>query len=103
MQRLNVVYKLENVNEVMEEELKDLVENNLEVKMSSSLKKIYSKWDDVKVLIRVNVSKEKEGYNGNFKLEYDGKIFEYDREWFEILADLVNHAFENFKQRVLAK
>jgi len=43
MQRLNVVYKLENVNEVMEEELKDLVENNLEVKMSSSLKKIYSK------------------------------------------------------------
>jgi len=44
-----------------------------------------------------------DGYDGNFKFEYDGKSLDYDRQSFEILADLVNHAFDNFKQRILAK
>jgi hypothetical protein len=51
----------------------------------------------------VNVTKVPDGYDGNFKFEYDGEKLEYSREWFEILSDLVNHAFDNFKQRILAK
>lgn len=103
MQKPNVVYKLENVTAVMEKELKQLVDKNLEGKMESSLKKIYAKWDDVSVIVRITVSKVSEGYDGNFKIEYDGIWLDYDRKSFEILEDLVNHAFDNFKQRILAK
>lgn len=103
MQKPNVVYKLEGITEVMEVELKQLVDKNLEGKMESSLKKIYAKSDDVEVLIRVNVKKVSEWYDGSFKFEYDGIVLPYDRDDFEILEDLVNHAFDNFKQRILAK
>lgn len=103
MYKPNVVYKLENITEVMEEELKQLVDKNLEGKMESSLKKVYAKSDDVEVLIRVTVEKVSDGYNGSFKFEYDGIVLPYDRDGFEILEDLVNHAFDNFKQRILAK
>lgn len=106
MQKPNVVYKLEWLTDVMSEELKGLVDKNLfkdDAKMSSSLKKIYAKWNDVEVIIRIVVSKAANGYDGTFQFEYDGDILEYDRKWFEILSDLVNHAFDNFKQRILAK
>lgn len=103
MQKPNVVYKLEDITEVMELELKQLVDKNLEGKMESSLKKIYAKWEDVDVLVKIAISKVSEGYNGDFKIEYDGVWLDYDRKWFEILSDLVNHAFDNFKQRILAK
>lgn len=103
MQKPNVVYKLEWLTEIMSNELKGLVEKNLEVKMSSSLKKIYAKWNDVEVITRIVVSKATDGYDGNFKFEYDWDVLEYERKWFEILSDLVNHAFDNFKQRILAK
>lgn len=39
MQKPNVIYKLDWLTKVMEEELKNLVDKNLEVKMSSSLKR----------------------------------------------------------------
>ena len=103
MQKPNVVYKLEGITEVMELELKEIVDKNLEGKMESTLKKVYAKWADVEVMVKITVSKMSEWYNGSFKFEFDGKSFEYDREWFEILSDLVNHAFDNFKQRILAK
>ena len=103
MQTPNVVYKLEGITEVMELELKEIVEKNLEGKMESTLKKVYAKGEDVSVMVKVTVSKVSEGYDGKFKFEFDGKSFDYDREWFEILSDLVNHAFDNFKQRILAK
>jgi len=106
MQKPNVVYKLDWLTEVMTNELKGLVEKNLlkeDAKMSSSLKKIYAKWGDIQVVVKVLVEKVADGYNGNFKFEFDGEVLEYDRKWFEILSDLVNHAFDNFKQRILAK
>lgn len=103
MQKPNVIYKLDWLTKVMEEELKNLVDKNLEVKMSSSLKKIYAKWINIEILVKVLVEKVSNGYNGNFRFEFDGEVLEYDRKWFEILSDLVNHAFDNFKQRILAK
>ena len=106
MKKPNVIYKLDGLTEVMTEELKKLVEKNLlkeDAKMSSSLKKIYSRWDDVEVIVRIVISKATDGYDWNFKFEFDGESLEYDRKWFEILSDLINHAFDNFKQRILAK
>jgi hypothetical protein len=70
--------------------------------MSSSLKKVV-KSDDVDVVVKVTVQKAAKWYDWNFKFEYDGESIEYDRKWFEILSDLVNHAFDNFKQRILKK
>lgn len=103
MYKPNVVYNLNIENPVMEEELKSLVDKNLEWKMESALKKIYSRSDDVDIIVRIAVEQVAEWYNGSFKIEFDGQSYEYDREWFEILADLVNHAFDNFKQRILSK
>lgn len=103
MQKPIIVYNLSLDNSVMEDELKWRVESNIEGKMTSALKKIYSKGEDVTCTIKINVTKVAEGYNGDFKMEYDGVGVDYIREWFEILEDLVNHAFDNFKQRILAK
>lgn len=97
-----IIYKLDWLTQVMENELKTLVEKNLDVKMSSSLKKIV-KSDDVDVVVKITVSKVANWYDWNFKFEYDWEAIEYDRKWFEILSDLVNHAFDNFKQRILKK
>ena len=102
MKEPQIIYKLDGLTQVMESELKDLVAKNMEVKMSSNLKKVI-KNDDVDIIVRVNVTKVPNGYDWNFKFEYDGEKVEYSREWFEILSDLVNHAFDNFKQRILAK
>ena len=103
MQTPNVVYNLELKNPLMEWELKWRVEDNINGKMTSALKKIYSKWEDVKVIIRVTVSEVSDWYDGDFKIEYDGDGLDYVRKSFDILEDLVNHAFDNFKQRILAK
>ena len=97
-----IIYKLDWLTQVMENELKTLVEKNLDVKMSSSLKKIV-KSDDVDVVVKITVSKVANWYDWNFKFDYDWESIEYDRKWFEILSDLVNHAFDNFKQRILKK
>ncbi len=106
MKKPNVVYKLDWLTEIMTEELKKLVEKNLlkeDAKMSSSLKKIYAKSNDVEIVVRIVVSKAADGYDGNFKFEFDWEVLEYERKSFEILSDLINHAFDNFKQRILAK
>jgi hypothetical protein len=87
----------------MTEDLKSIVDKNLKQKMSSTLKKIYAKWDDVVVTVRVSVSKVSKWYDWDFKFEYDGNSLDYSRKGFEILSDLVNHAFDNFKSRALSK
>ena len=103
MHKPNVVYNLDLNNPVMEKELKWRVASNIEGKMKSALKKIYAKGEDVKVVIKVTVSKVSDGYDGDFKIEYHDDWLDYIRKWFDILEDLVNHAFDNFKQRILAK
>jgi len=103
MQEPKVIYNLNGLTEVMTDDLKEKVEKNLKQKMSSTLKKIYTKWEDVEVIIRISVSKVSKWYDWDFKLEYDGKSVEYSRKGFKRLADLVNHAFDNFKSWTLSK
>jgi hypothetical protein len=103
MQKPTIVYNLSLDNPVMEDELKWRVVDNIEGKLTSSLKKIYAKGEDVICIVKVTITQVAEWYDGDFKIEYDGIGLDYVREWFEILEDLVNHAFDNFKQRILAK
>ena len=103
MQKPKVIYNLNGLTDVMTEDLKEKVEKNLNQKMSSTLKKIYAKWEDVDVVIRISVSKVPNWYDWDFKFEYDWKSVDYSRKGFKRLADLVNHAFDNFKSRALSK
>ena len=103
MQKPNVIYNLNGLTDVMTTDLKEKVEKNLNQKMSSTLKKIYAKWENVEVTVRVTVSKVAKWYDWDFKFEYDGNSLDYSRKGFEILSDLVNHAFDNFKSRALSK
>jgi hypothetical protein len=48
--------------------------------MSSSLKKIYTKGGDIEVVVKVLIEKVTNGYNGNFRFEFDGEVLEYDRK-----------------------
>ena len=103
MQEPKVIYNLNGLTEVMTEDLKEKVEKNLKQKMSSTLKKVYAKWEDVDVIIRISISKVSGWYDWDFKFEYDWKSVDYSRKGFKRLADLVNHAFDNFKSRALSK
>ena len=103
MKEPNVVYNLQISNPVMVKEVKNLVNKNLSGKMSSALTKIYSKWENVEVVVKVSISENNWLYDWDFILEYDGSTLNYSRKWFSILSDLVNHAFDNFKQWVLDK
>lgn len=104
MNKPNVIYNLKITNPVMEKEVKDLVEYNLNVKMSSTLKKIYSIGNDIVVTVKVTVvDSSTSWYDGDFRFEYNWESLDYSRQWFSILSDLINHAFDNFKQRILAK
>jgi len=103
MQEPKVIYNLNGLTDVMTADLKEKVEKNLNQKMSSTLKKIYAKWENVEVTIRITVSKVAKWYDGDFKFEYDGKSVDYSRKDFKRLSDLVNHAFDNFKSWILSK
>ncbi len=103
MQKPNVIYNLNGLTDVMTDDLKMIVDKNLNQKMSSTLKKIYAKWENVEVVLKVTVSKVSDWYDWDFRFEYDGQSLDYSRKWFAILADLVNHAFDNFKSRTLSK
>ena len=103
MQKPNVIYNLNGLTEVMTEDLKTIVDKNLNQKMSSTLKKIYAKWENIDVTFKISVSKVSNWYDWDFKFEYDGNSLDYSRKGFEILSDLVNHAFDNFKSRALSK
>lgn len=103
MKTPNVIYNLNGLTDVMKEDLKEKVEKNLNQKMSSTLKKIYAKWEDVDVTIRISISKVSNWYDWDFKFEYDWKSIDYSRKGFKRLADLVNHAFNNFKSWALSK
>lgn len=94
-----ITYKLDGLTEVMEWELKNLVEKNMTWKMSSCLKKIW----DVEVSLKIGVTKVSQWYDWNFQFDYNWETLDYAREWFTILSDLVNHAFDNFKERILWK
>ncbi len=106
LEKVKVSYKLTNITEVMEEEVKELVEKNLEGKMTSSFKKIVANHPDTDIKVDVILEKnEQTRYVGSITLSYAGKSENYNNKDkpFKILADLVNHAFKNIKEKVLEK
>lgn len=70
-ENIKTTYKLENITEVMENEVKELVEKNLTGKMTSALKKILVNHPDTDIQLVINITKnEQTKYEGNFHLIY---------------------------------
>lgn len=101
-----VSYQFVDVPTNMQEEIKNLVQKNLEGKMDSYLKKIYSKKETAEIRIEYIISKNKQGKRtGDFKFSYDGDLFKRStgEGGFKIIEDIPNHAFEHFKKHLSDK
>lgn len=106
MKEPKILYKLgDTITPVMETEIKRRVTFNLEEKMSSALKKIAARGEDVEIKIDIKIDKNKQDkYEGNFCISYDGIQYPInDFPPYKILADLINHAFEKMSTKILAK
>lgn len=95
-----IAYQFFNVPEEKQKLVKDIVAKNLEGKMDSYFKKIYSKKDTAEIRIDYTIQEDKKGkYEGSFKFNYDGKNFLYtNKKAFKFVEDIVNHAFKRFKE-----
>jgi len=95
-----IAYQFINVSQDKEKLVKDIVEKNLDGKMDSYFKKIYTKKETAEIRIDYTIQEDKKGkYEGSFKFNYDGKNFLYtNKRAFKFVEDIVNHAFKRFKE-----
>lgn len=95
-----IAYQFLNVDKDKQKIVKEIVAINLEGKMDSYFKKIYSKKDTAEIRLDYTIQEDKKGkYEGSFKFNYDGKNFLYtNKRAFKFIEDVVNHAFKRFKE-----
>ncbi len=95
-----IAYQFFNVDEDKQKIVKEIVAINLEGKMDSYFKKIYSKKDTAEIRLDYTIQEDKKGkYEGSFKFNFDGKNFLYtNKRAFKFIEDVVNHAFKRFKE-----
>lgn len=103
-QKIQIMPQFNHLSKDDKELVQDLVQENIDGKMDSYLKKIFKK-DDAEVAIKYVVSYHEvsKKYDADFMFTYDGENFIYKKEGFKILADLVNHAFQHFKEKLSKK
>lgn len=95
--------QLENIEDPTRETLEKIVHDNIAVKMDTYLKKIHAHHPQSEVIFTIKVLKNKIGkFNGVFVMDYHGclEVLRYEREDFVSVIDLINHAFQNFKERL---
>ncbi len=95
-----VSYQFTDVPADKQELVKQIVQKNLDVKMDSYLKKIYTNKDEAEVRIEYKITENKQKkYQWSFNFTYDGKSFLYTNKIaFKYIEDIVNHAFKHFKE-----
>ncbi len=95
-----VSYQFTDVPADKQELVKEIVQKNLDVKMDSYLKKIYTNKDEAEVRIEYKITENKQKkYEWSFNFTYDGKTFLYtNKVAFKYIEDIVNHAFKHFKE-----
>ena len=104
-QQIIVSYKFNDVSSADQDLIKDIVQKNLEWKLDSYFKKIFDGKPDAQARIDYTIKfhEQTKKYDADFVFAYDGHEFVYKKEWFKILTDLVNHAFQHFKERLSKK
>jgi len=83
--------------------VRELVDRNFANKMSAYTKKISALSSDVVIQVKVTVGKnKKQTFDWSFLFTYSGikEPLVYMREWFKYLVDLINHAFDHFKEEL---
>jgi len=97
-----VTHKFQDVEPVIQEQVKKLVQMNIEGKLDSYLKKIYKNKDDAEVRIEYKLIQNKQKkYECSFLFDFDGQTFIYkSKVAFKFPEDLVNHAFEHSKEHL---
>lgn len=103
LQVADIKFKFVNVTEVMEADVKKAVEHQIANKGQTILRKIYAKNIDAKVIIDYTMIKNKSGlYEADFVFDYNGERFVVENhKGFKIATDLVAHAFDKWKRKVL--
>lgn len=102
MENIKIKYKLLDVTPALEEDIKSLVQDNINGKMDNYFKKVFKK-DDAEILIDISIKKnKKEKYDWDFRFHLDNKDYNYSREYINPL-DLVNHAFDHLKEELSDK
>ena len=99
----NVKFHFEWLEDQTILDVKCLVIWNINVKLDHQLKKVAAHNPEIKVDFEVKIEKNKKWkYNWTFVMDYPWikEVLRYEREGFENLYDLVNHAFANFKERL---
>ncbi len=87
-----------NIESYKKQEIRDLVEKNLDKKMSSYLKSIKNK-KDAEIVLDYKIERNKRNkYDAKFLLSLDGQLYVYSPKVpFKFSDDVVNHAFDHFK------
>lgn len=97
--------KFNNVSAEDKEFVKEIVQKNIAGKLDSYLKKVLKGKEDAEVSIKYTITyhEESKKYDADFIFKYDGEDFIYKKEGFKILSDLINHAFQHFKENLSRK
>ena len=92
-----------DVSEVMQADIKKLVQFQITNKSQAVLKKIYAKNPDAKVAIEYTIIKNKQWkYESDFVFVSDGdKFVVSSHQWFKVATDLISHAFDKWKRHIL--
>ena len=92
-----------DVSEVMQSDIKKLVQYQITNKSQDILKKIYAKNPDAKVTIEYTITKNKQWkYESDFVFISDGdKFVATSHKWFKVATDLISHAFDKWKRHIL--
>ena len=92
-----------DVTEIMQSDIKSVVQKQIDGQSHSILKKIYSKNPEAKVVIEYTIIRNKQGkYEADFSFSADGEQFNTEsHQGFKIATDLVSHAFDKWKRNVL--
>ena len=95
-----VTPNFQGVEPMVQEQVKKLVQGNIDGKLDSYLKKIYKHKTDAEVRIEYTLKGNKQKkYECSFLFDFDGQTFMYkSKVAFKFPEDLVNHAFEHFKE-----
>ena len=92
-----------DVSEVMQSDIKKLVQYQIANKSQAILKKIYSKNPDAKVTVEYTITKNKQWkYESDFVFISDwDKFVVSSHQGFKVATDLISHAFDKWKRHIL--
>ncbi len=102
--QIKISYAFADMSDSDQTLAKDIVQKNIEGKMDSYFKKILNNPDsEIRIEYKIKFNEASKKYDADFTFSFDGDIYIYKKEWFKILEDLVNHAFQHFKENLSKK